>query len=75
MNRESAIQKVVIVLGRHENDLSDGYYYYLPLDKDAEEMGLDVKYCRAITLRKIASNIVDAVLDEFDETKRRNADG
>lgn len=57
MSRDEKIERIVAVLRRHEDHLSDGFKWYLPFDTGGEPEYDDVD----TWLRKVASEILDAI--------------
>lgn len=62
--RAQVINLVMDTLIRHEEKLSDGFFYYLPLDNEAIENDMEPDDAQKVTLWHICQEIVEVVMGE-----------
>lgn len=62
--RAQIINLVMDTLIRHEEKLSDGFFYYLPLDEEAIENDMEPDDAQKVTLWYICQEIVEVVAGE-----------
>ena len=62
--RTQVINMVMDTLIRHEEKLSDGFFYYLPLDEEAIENDMEPDDAQRVTLWHICQEIVEVVMGE-----------
>lgn len=61
-DKAQAINTVMDILFTHEDDLSDGFFYYLPIDYDAETEETEADDLQRLALWRICQEIVEAVI-------------
>lgn len=62
-DKAQAVNLVMDILFEYENELSDGYFYYLPIDKQADDDGMEPEDAQKMTLWRICEKIVDCVCE------------
>ena len=63
--KHQIVNTVMDILLSHEDKLSDGFFYYLPIDWETETGDMEQEDLQKMTLWRICHEIVDAVTEQL----------